>query len=178
MLRTSNVEPIAWVIEFEKASIALAHNSLASAHRTIKLADDGFTGLSRFLGTENSVHAFGAMQKPFVALAGENQVLANPASLAYIPVAGNIEDVATNAPQVVKKFQTQLDNQYDILGIELMHAAQAIDLRKKQNPNLKLSAETEKFYKEYRKVVKFLDADRPLTEDFKRSAEFLKKYTF
>lgn len=178
LLRTSNFEPIAWVIEFEKISIALAHNSLASAHRTIKLSDSTFTGLSRFLGTENSVHAFGAMQKPFVALAGENQVLANPASLAYIPVAGNIEDVATNAPQVVKKVQTQLDNQYDILGMELIHAAQAIDLRMKQNPNLKLSPATEKFYKEYRKVVKFLDADRPLTDDFKRSADFLRNYTF
>ena len=178
LLRTSNFEPMPWVIEFEKVSIALAHNSLASAHRTIKLSDDGFTGLSRFLGTENSVHAFGAMQKPFVALAGENQVLANPASLAYIPVAGNIEDIATNAPQVVKKVQTQLDNQFDILGMELIHAAQAIDLRMKKNPNLKLSPETEKFYKEYRKVVKFLDADRPLTDDFKRSADFLRNYAF
>lgn len=178
LLRTSNFDPIAWVIEFEKISIALAHNSLASAHRTIKLSDNTFTGLSRFLGTENSVHAFGAMQKPFVALAGENQVLANPASLAYIPVAGNIEDIATNAPQVVKKVQMQLDNQYDILGMELIHAAQAIDLRMKQNPNLKLSPETEKFYREYRKIVKFLDADRPLTDDFKRSADFLRNYTF
>lgn len=178
LLRTSNFEPIPWVIEFEKVSIALAHNSLASAHRTIKLSDDTFTGLTRFLGTENSVHAFGAMQKPFVALAGENQFLANPASLAYIPVAGNIEDIATNAPQVVKKVQTQLDNQYDILGMELIHAAQAIDLRMKQNPNLKLSPETEKMYKEYRKVVKFLDADRPLTDDFKKSSDFLRSYTF
>ena len=173
---TSNFEPLLWVIEFEKASIALAHNSKASALRTIKLSDDNFTHLSRFLGTDKTVHAFGAMQKPFVALAGENEFLANPASLDYVPVAGNIEDVATNAPFVMQKFSKQIDNFYSILGMELIHAAQAIDLRMQQNPNLKLSAQTKKLYDEYRKVVKFMDTDRPLTDDFRNSAKFLKEY--
>lgn len=173
---TSNFEPLLWVIEFEKASIVLAHNSKASALRTIKLSDDNFTHLSRFLGTDKTVHAFGAMQKPFVALAGENEFLANPASLDYVPVAGNIEDVATNAPFVMQKFSKQIENFYSILGMELIHAAQAIDLRMQQNPNLKLSAQTKKLYEQYRKVVKFMDTDRPLTGDFRNSAKFLKEY--
>ena len=173
---TSNFEPLLWVIEFEKASIVLAHNSKASSLRTIKLSDDNFTHLSRFLGTDKTVHAFGAMQKPFVALAGENEFLANPASLDYVPVAGNIEDVATNAPFVMQKFSKQIENFYAILGMELIHAAQAIDLRMQQNPNLKLSAQTKKLYDEYRKVVKFMDTDRPLTDDFRNSAKFLKEY--
>jgi len=173
---TSNFEPLLWVIEFEKASIVLAHNSKASALRTIKLSDDNFTHLSRFLGTDKTVHAFGAMQKPFVALAGENEFLANPASLDYVPVAGNIEDVATNAPFVMQKFSKQIENFYSILGMELIHAAQAIDLRMQQNQNLKLSAQTKKLYDEYRKVVKFMDTDRPLTGDFRNSAKFLKEY--
>lgn len=173
---TSNFEPLLWVIEFEKASIVLAHNSKASSLRTIKLSDDNFTHLSRFLGTDKTVHAFGAMQKPFVALAGENEFLANPASLDYVPVAGNIEDVATNAPFVMQKFSKQIENFYSILGMELIHAAQAIDLRMQQNPNLKLSAQTKKLYDEYRKVMKFMDTDRPLTGDFRNSAKFLKEY--
>ena len=173
---TSNFEPLLWVIEFEKASIVLAHNSKASSLRTIKLSDDNFTHLSRFLGTDKTVHAFGAMQKPFVALAGENEFLANPASLDYVPVAGNIEDVATNAPFVMQKFSKQIENFYSILGMELIHAAQAIDLRMQQNPNLKLSAQTKKLYEQYRKVVKFMDTDRPLTDDFRNSAKFLKEY--
>ena len=173
---TSNFEPLLWVIEFEKASIALAHNSKASSLRTIKLSDDNFTHLSRFLGTDKTVHAFGAMQKPFVALAGENEFLANPASLDYVPVAGNIEDVGTNAPFVMQKFSKQIENFYSILGMELIHAAQAIDLRMQQNKDLKLSAQTKKLYDEYRKVVKFMDTDRPLTDDFRNSAKFLKEY--
>ncbi|MBR8465064.1 aromatic amino acid lyase [Campylobacter sp. faydin G-140] len=173
---TSNFEPLLWVVEFEKASIVLAHNSKASALRTIKLSNDGFTKLSRFLGTQNTIHAFGAMQKPFVSLAGENEFLANPASLDYTPVAGEIEDVATNAPFVIQKFQKQIENFYYILGMELMHAAQAIDLRMQKEPNLKLSKATKELYEKYRNVVKFLEIDRPLTNDFKNSAKFLKEY--
>lgn len=51
--------------------MALAHNANASVQRLIKLNDPAFTHLSRFLGTENSYHAFGAMEKPPVALARE-----------------------------------------------------------------------------------------------------------
>ena len=173
---TSNFEPLIWVAEFEKASIVLAHNSKASALRTIKLSNDGFTHLTRFLGTDKTVHAFGAMQKPFVSLAGENEFLANPASLDYTPVAGEIEDVATNAPYVVQKFQKQLDNYYQILGMELMHAAQAIDLRLQKDKNLKLSKKTKRLYEKYREIVKFVDVDRPYTDDFRNSAKFLKSY--
>ena len=173
---TSNFEPLIWVAEFEKASIVLAHNSKASALRTIKLSNDGFTHLTRFLGTDKTVHAFGAMQKPFVSLAGENEFLANPASLDYTPVAGEIEDVATNAPYVVQKFQKQLNNYYQILGMELMHAAQAIDLRLQKDKNLKLSKKTKYLYEKYREIVKFVDVDRPYTDDFRNSAKFLKNY--
>ena len=162
--------------EFEKASIVLAHNSKASALKTIKLSNDSFTHLTRFLGTDKTVHAFGAMQKPFVSLAGENEFLANLASLDYTPVAGEIEDVATNAPYVVQKFQKQLDNYYQILGMELMHATQAIDLRLQKDKNLKLSKKTKRLYEKYREIVKFVDVDRPYTYDFRNSAKFLKNY--
>ena len=76
----------------------------------------------------------------------------------------------------MQKFSKQIENFYSILGMELIHAAQAIDLRMQQNPNLKLSTQTKKLYDEYRKVVKFMDADRPLTGDFRNSAKFLKEY--
>ena len=35
---------------------------------------------------------------------------------------------------------------------------------------------TEKLYNEFRKIVKFLDVDRPLTDDFNNAAAFLKAY--
>jgi histidine ammonia-lyase len=176
VIPTANFEPMPWVVEFEANAIVLAHNSLASAQRSNKLLKPQFTKLTRFLGTKNTVHAFGAMQKPFVSLAAKNQALANPISLNYLPVAGDIEDIATNAPEVLKRVRKQIDNLYHIYGMELLIASQAIDLRLQKNPNLKLSAETEKMYKEFRKVVDFLEYDRPLTDDFRNAAKFLKEY--
>lgn len=173
---TANFEPMPWVVEFEANAIVLAHNSIAATQRINKLVDPKFTKLSRFLGTNKTVHAFGAMQKPFTALTAQNINLASPLSLISAPVAGNIEDIATNAPGVLAKTRTQIDNLYHIYGMELLHAAQAIDLRLQKNPKLKLSAKTEKLYKEFRKVVDFLEVDRPLTNDFRNAAKFLKEY--
>ncbi|HAG84627.1 MAG TPA: sugar transporter, partial [Cyanobacteria bacterium UBA12227] len=154
VLPTGNFSPLPWVISFQEAAIALSHLSNASAQRTIKLGDPHFTQLSRFLGTENTVHAYGAIQKTFVSLAIENQELAAPI-IDDFAIAGNIEDVSTNAPRTVQRVRTQIDTLYYILGIEMMHAAQAIDLRLQKNSNLKLSSVTKSFFDKYREVVPF-----------------------
>nr|VFK34612.1 MAG: histidine ammonia-lyase [Candidatus Kentron sp. MB] len=176
VLPTSNFSPLPWVISLQKAGIALAHASNASAQRTIKLADPHFTKLKRFLGTESTIHAYGAIQKVFSSLATENQELARPVSFNFFAIAGNIEDVATNAPMVARRIRKIIDNYYHILGIELMHAAQAIDLRLQQNPDLKLSAATRIFFDEYRRTVPFMEKDRVLTGDIEHSYHFLKGY--
>ena len=73
-----------------------------------------------------------------MSLAIENQELAAPI-LNNFAMAGNIEDVPTNAPRTVQRVRTQIDTLSYILGIEMMHAAQAIDLRWQNTSNLKLS---------------------------------------
>lgn len=176
VIPTANFSPLPWVISFQETAIALSYLSNASAQRTIKLGDPHFTHLSRFLGTENTFHAYGAIQKTFVALAVENQELATPV-IDNFAMAGNIEDVSTNAPRTVQRVMTQTDTLYYILGIEMMHAAQAIDLRLQKNPNLKLSRVTQEFFQQYRKVVPFLKSDRVLTYDIEKSYSFLKAYT-
>jgi histidine ammonia-lyase len=88
--------------------------------------------------TENTVHAYGAIQKTCVSLAIESQELAAPI-LDNFAMAGNIEDVPTNAPRTVQRVRTQIDTLSYILGIEMMHAAQAIDLRWQKHSNFKFS---------------------------------------
>ncbi|WP_375559770.1 histidine ammonia-lyase [Bernardetia sp. OM2101] len=176
VIPSANFSPLPWVISFEKASIAIAHVSAASTQRTIKLADPHFTHLSRFLGTDKTVHAYGAIQKVFVSLNSQNQELALPVSFNTYAVAGNIEDVATNAPRVVHRVRQSVDNMYYILAIELMHAAQAIDLRLQKNPDLKLSPTTQKFWKAFREKVPFMEVDRALTPDIKNAYDFVKSY--
>lgn len=175
VIPTANFSPLPWVISFQEAAIALSHLSNASAQRTIKLGDPHFTQLSRFLGTENTVHAYGAIQKTFASLAIENQELAVPI-IDNFSIAGNIEDVSTNAPRTVERVRSQIDTLYYILGIEMMHAAQAIDLRLQKNPNLKLSTVTNSFFEQYRQVVPFMKSDRVLTNDIEKSYSFLKAY--
>ncbi|MCQ4380158.1 aromatic amino acid lyase, partial [Clostridioides difficile] len=65
------------------------------------------------------------MEKPPTALAMTVQSLAMPVSLDSLPVAGGIEDGATNAPDVVQRVQKQIDASYTLLGLELIEAAQA-----------------------------------------------------
>ena len=76
-----------------------------------------------------------------MSLAKENQELAAPI-LDNFARAGNIEDVPTNPLRTVQRVRTQIDTLYYILGIEMMHAAQAIDLRWQKNPKFKLSVVT------------------------------------
>jgi len=177
VLPSANFEPLPWVIAFEQLGIALAHNSITSALRITKLGTPDFTGgLERYLGTPNTYHAFGAMEKPPVALAMENKVLGTPVSTEFLPVAGQVEDVATNAPMVAERLQKQITNSFDLLGVELVHAAQAVDLRHAKTPGFHLSPATEQLYKAVRAKVAILDADRPMTPDFRNASEVLRSY--
>jgi histidine ammonia-lyase len=177
VLPSANFEPLPWVIAFEQLGIALAHNSITSALRITKLGTPDFNGgLERYLGTANTYHAFGAMEKPPVALAMENKVLGTPVSTEFLPVAGQVEDVATNAPYVVERLQKQIDNSFALLGVELVHAAQAVDLRLAKTPGYLLSPVTDKLFKAIRAKVPTLDADRPMTPDFRNAADLLRTY--
>lgn len=176
VIPTGNFSPLPWVVSFQEVAIALSHVSNASAQRTIKLSDDHFTKLSRFLGTDQTTHAYGAIQKVFVSLATENQELALPVSMHFFSIAGNIEDMATNAPRVIRRLRTMVDNTYYILGLELMHAAQAVDLRLQKKPGLVLSAPSRVFFEAFRSKVSFMEKDRVLTDDIQASYLFLKNY--
>lgn len=176
VLPTANFDPLLWVIAFEEAAIILAHASHSSAQRVGRLNDPAFTRLKRFLGTERTVHAFANAEKPVIALASENRELANPVSFDDFTSEGGIEDVATNAPRVVQRVRRQIDNSFLLLGIELVHAAQAIDLRKQTNPRLKMSATTAAIYRAVREQITMMDMDRPMTDDFAKTATLLRTY--
>jgi histidine ammonia-lyase len=155
--------------------IALAQHGLTVAQRVVKLNDTKFTGLPRFLGTETAVQALAEIEKPATALAMETKALAQPVSLDYLPMAGNIEDVATNAPAAVQRVRKQIDNTYVLLAIEAVQAAQAIDLRKRKTPGFTLSPSTQKLYDALRARVPFIDQDRALTGDFRAATEVLRQ---
>lgn len=176
VLPTANFEPLPWIIAFEELGIVLAHHTTASSERVLKLNNPTHTKLARYLGTENTHHAFLVVEAPLMALATENRALAQPTSFDSRPIAGGVEDVGTNAPFVVERIRTQIDNSFTILSMELLHAAQAADLRLKEHPQRKLSTATASFHGAFRNKVPFLDRDRSMTPDIAAGAAFLKDY--
>lgn len=96
----------------------LAHHTTASSERVLKLNNPTHTKLPRYLGTENTHHAFLVVEAPLMALATENRALAQPTSFDSRPIAGGVEDVGTNAPFVVERVRAQIDNSFAILSME------------------------------------------------------------
>ncbi len=165
IIPSANFEPLPLAIAMQRATIAVAHMAHNSTHRTMRLDEDRFSGLSRFLASpENKLgHAFGATEDTMVSVYNEIIDLANPVSLHGTPVEGNVEDTSSNLPRVAQRLKKACDNMIDLYSMELMHSTQAVDLRKTKNPNVKLSEKTQKLYNAYRAKVPFFDHDRNYT---------------
>ena len=175
VIPTANFETINWTIDFEALAIALSHLSHASTQRMLRLSSEKFSHLSRFLAPDSEAIVFGAVQKSFVALDGEIKALSMPVSRDLVPVAGEIEDLSTNLPLILQRTCKIIDNLYYILGMELMHSSQAVDLRKRETPSLQLGKWTQELYNYYRTEVSFIEKDRSLSSDIEKSYFFVAK---
>nr|WP_303935167.1 histidine ammonia-lyase [Treponema denticola] len=168
---SANFEITSLAIGVEMLATALSHLSKTSCYRMIKLADPSFTKLNRFLTPQDvKTIAFGTIQKTFTMLDTQNRGLANPSSMDFYSLAGTIEDHASNLPLACYKIFQMLDNIRYIIGIEAMHAAQAIDLR----GNKKLGEGTKKAYSLIREVLPFYNEDRNISRDIETMYEFIK----
>ena len=139
----------------------------------IKLSDDKLTKLPRFLSPDPKTIAFGTIQKTFVSLDTEIKSLSIPVSADYFSVAGGIEDHATNAPLIIHRLCKSIRNLEYIFGMELMHAAQAVELRNERIGAIQLGRQTELEYLAFRRTVPFLQEDRALSDDIQRAFEFV-----
>lgn len=174
IISCANYEVPTWTLGFEMLGLALSHLSRNACFRTIKLGTPKFTGLSRFLTpADGRVLAYATIQKTFTSLDTEIRHLSNPATADYFSVAGDIEDHANNSPYVVQKTARIVDNLIYILGIEAMHAVQAIDLRKAT----RLGIGTKAAYDMIRSEIPFLDQDRNLSEDIHKIYKLIKSGT-
>ena len=174
MLSVSNFEVTTLATAFELLALVMVHVSHMSCYRQIKLSDPNLTRLSRFLSHDGGEsHCFGAFQKVFTSLDTEIRHLSNPCSADYMVVAGDIEDHANNTPYVVQKLRKIVDDMRYIYGTELIHAAQAIDLRK-QSGTVKFGIGTEKIWKAFREKVAFYRNERPISPDIQKAYEFIK----
>lgn len=168
---SQNFETTTLALGVEMLAGALCHVSKCICNRTIHLADPAFTGLSRFLTPqETKTIAFGTIQKVFTVLDSENRMYANPSSMDFMPVAGSIEDHASNLPLAADKAAKIVDNLRYMLGIELMHGAQAADLR-----GVTVRGKvTGPVCQAFRQVVPYLSHDRNLSIDIEKAYRFIR----
>jgi histidine ammonia-lyase len=123
-------EPIALALDFAK--LALAELGAISERRIALLLDPRLNGgLSAFLAPEPGLNSgMMLLQYTAAALASENKVLAHPASADSIPTSANQEDHVSMGAAAGRQAREVLANVEQIVALELLVGAQALDLRR------------------------------------------------
>lgn len=105
------------------------------------------------------------------ALVSDNKTLAHPDSVDSIPSCANQEDYVSMGANAARHALEIVDNVRNITAIELLTAAQAVDLR--PNGPARLARATAAAYAKIREYVAFLEHDRELTPDVEALAELI-----
>jgi len=158
-------------LPMDMAGAAVTMVSVLSERRMNRLNNPALSvGLPPFL-TKGAGMFSGMMLSQYTAdsLIVEQRILSMPASVQSIPAAADQEDFVSMGMNTAIKNMQILDNAYGILGIEMMAAAQALDLR-----DYKFGKGVTKAREVIRRHVEFLDVDRPLYPDHTKMKELVK----
>jgi histidine ammonia-lyase len=167
LMSTVNFDTTAMSLAFEGLGLALSHTAAIAVFRIAKLMSPGFSGLPRFLTPKAGARTgFATVQKTASALEAEIRHLALPLGAMTAPVADGVEDYAPMTPRVVEKTHEIVRRLARLAAIELVVAAQAVDL----GDGLKLGRGTGRAFAFVRQHVAKLDEDRPTGSDFERLA--------
>ncbi|HVS04328.1 MAG TPA: histidine ammonia-lyase [Thermoanaerobaculia bacterium] len=110
-------------------ALAAAELGGISERRMEKLTNRAFSGLPPFLAEEAGLDSgFMIAQVTAAALVSENKVLCHPASVDSIPTSADKEDHVSMGMGAALKLQPVVANCRCILAIELLAAAQGVDL--------------------------------------------------
>ena len=153
-------EPLALCMDF----LALAVTDLGNMaeRRVARLLDPAANAgvLPAFLTEQGGLNSgFMMVQYTAAALASENKVLAHPASADSIPTSANQEDHVSMGPIAARKAAQIVEHVETIVALELLCAAQGIDLRRHKQPSLRLGRGTRPVFQAVREHVPFIAAD-------------------
>ena len=155
-----HAEPVA--LAADALAVAIAEIGALSERRIALLIDTTLSGLPPFLVEHGGVNSgFMVPQVTAAALASENKALAHPASVDSLPTSANQEDHVSMATFAARRLAEMADNAAGIVAIELLAAAQGIDLR----APLKTSARLQEAHALVRSRVGFYDHDRYFAPD-------------
>jgi histidine ammonia-lyase len=111
------------------------------------------------------------VQYTAAALVSDNKTLAHPDSVDSIPSCANQEDHVSMGANAARHALEILDNVRYIIAIELLTAAQAIDLR--PDGPARLGRGSAAAYAAIRGRVPYLEKDRETTPDIEALAELI-----
>jgi histidine ammonia-lyase len=153
-------EPVALALDLAK--LALAELGSISERRVALLLDPRLNdGLPAFLGAASGLDSgLMILQYTAAALASESKVLAHPASADSIPTSANQEDHVSMGSIAALHLMRVLEHSEHILAIELICAAQGLDLRRDLLPGLRAGRGVEEAQARLRAVIPRLEHDR------------------
>ncbi len=155
-----HAEPVAFAAD--QLALAIAEIGALSERRIALLIDASISGLPPFLTAASGVNSgFMIAHVTAAALASENKSLAHPASVDSLPTSANQEDHVSMATFAARRLGDMAENTAGIVAIELLAAAQGIDLRRP----LRTSRALEQAHAAVRSVAPHLDGDRFLATD-------------
>lgn len=163
-------------LPFDFLGIGIAELANISERRLEKMVNPALShGLPAFLVNRGGVNSgFMIVQYAAAALVSENKVLAHPASVDSIPSSANQEDHVSMGTIAARKARDILENARKVLAMELLAAAQAIDLKDSKD---RLGKGTKACYETIRKAVTFLAEDRIMNLDIEAVDALIKDGT-
>ena len=160
-------EPLAFALDF----LAIALSALAgiSERRIERLVNPSLNeGLPAFLAPGAGLNSgFMMPQVTAAALVSENKVLAHPASVDSITTSGNKEDYVSMGMTAALKLKRVVENTRNVLSIEAMAAAQAVEFL----APLKTSKRLQAAQAAIRAVSPAMEKDRVIYQDFAKIAQ-------
>jgi len=192
-------QPIALAMDF--LSIALAELANIAERRLERMVNkDLSNGLPAYLTANESMgglhSGFMIVQYSAAALVSENKVLAHPASVDSISSSNNQEDHVSMGTIAARKAAQILENVTQVISMELLTSAQAVDLRRNgvvranattleqpkwrrgQQLPTRLGDGTAPIYHKIREIIPAMFQDRVVAPDIKVVSELIKSKNF
>ena len=162
-------QPLAFALDF----LAIALSALAgiSERRLERLVNPTLNeGLPLFLASGAGLNSgFMMAQVTAAALVSENKVWSHPASVDSITTSGNKEDYVSMGMTAANKLLRVVTNTQNVLAIEALAAAQALDFR----APLETGKRGQAAYKAIRAISPAFTEDRIFTPDIERVSDLI-----
>ncbi|MBI1216013.1 MAG: histidine ammonia-lyase [Alphaproteobacteria bacterium] len=168
-----HAEPVA--MASDTLALAIAETGSMSERRIAMLIDHKISGLPPFLVKDAGVNSgFMIAHVTAAALTSENKQLATPSSVDSLPTSANQEDHVSMATYAARRLNEMAANTANIVGIELLAAAQGVEFL----APLKTSKPLQDAMKLLREHVGHYEQDHYFSPDIRAAARLVEAGSF